>query len=413
MKNTLQHAARPRITPLFENNTSANNKNINQESSQNSLYYTSQNNTEISYFDYFKQKLNNDYNLKHIDRRNADILKTIEPFEKRSVNASFIMFTRHLPNYLSYYLKLTSIIDDHIFVGFKDKTIKNDLYDMPFFQCNESPLDSLLKLTGRDSALFIHDLKAMAKGGKQFLSTIINLLEPRVLDTIEHLLHMNVNVHLDLSSPLRVFDKSKVLANLLAKVGCSRFYNNAKTGVHYKTLNSIYSDHNANKATSPKANKNNERKNKYHYLDCVACPTRSMFVMLLIGLYIVSARVLRNVSPLYNAFTLSSVPKQISYVLAAGIYASVQMMFDNLEVKEWIHKTKEKVLPHFEDFIAILEYVLEGKAQIIACADCNTPFLIFDEDLLNKNPKLNIKPRCPSCDGDSEYLSEMNELYII
>ena len=179
----------------------------------------------------------------------------------------------------------------------------------------------------------------------------------------------------------------------MASAGCSKSLNQEITSLHYRTLSEFY------QTTVKKS-----YKKMRSIIPILSDKDLSGYIMLMIALYTICCRVLTNKEGTSHHFDTNAIPKEISNILATGIY----IVCSKLNVNYQNCFTKSKKLhnfPSFDNFYAILEMYVKKQAEPVACLGCNTPYL----DL--KDPKceqeyLSAIP-CPKCKKNAEY--DINE----
>ncbi len=343
--------------------------------------------------------------IKNIDRllqslqkrdRCIQSLNGIKPKDIVHVNQLFYIFSKKLPEILSFHIGLSSRLNPNLFADYKAHEVSHSLEECSFLM-QESGLMYYSLKSHIDSNNLLAALKTMLKDENSLLKTLINVQNSYLYHIIENLTLINNHSSTQDYFPFRHDDLKRRLAEKLMCIGCSQQLNLKLTGLHHHTIHTIYE-------TSPiKAPFAYLARGKQHKI--MFNRSKNMFIMFMLEMYTLSSNILHN--RLSGNMPLTYKPREdLNASLACGAYSCASFIYKYSKMNKWKTSNISEVMPYFDEFVKILEEYLEGMAVPVACAKCHTPYLFFkqkasDLDFIYGESK---KISCPNCNTHAEYL---------
>jgi hypothetical protein len=337
------------------------------------------------------------------NRHNAELWDASK-LKEPAIESFLNVLCELLPTFLRAACEFAAFCEPDIFPDALPQTQVKDLATRrPYLDLNETPLSRFCRLSGMNSSLVLNRLVDMGASPDAFLSGILNSTSGGLLLAVDHLARQRTSINF-FRATMPAHDRKRVLSNILAASGCdltnnyhfSRYPTNRALQFYgpgmcirdcgYEGVMSQYS----------------------HFLS-LKIPSKSQLLMLLISFYFIVCRILTDAAPTMKVFSMRGVPRQLSYSAAAGCYIAMRRLTAALEFREWNSLDPFEIFPDFPSFLEVLRLVLRGQATLVACCDCNTPYVIFDDRLRVKGHPELTRMRCPRCHSESEYEQDIGE----
>lgn len=264
------------------------------------------------------------------------------------------------------------------------------------FSADSSRLEQVSDLLGCDCSPMVRRLVAISSDPVTFLSGFTNLREFSLMGLVQKILALTPDFSSGFFENLPEAVLRNMLARKLQQLNCSRNYTHNVTHLSYRKLCDYYGpiaegeEHAAHHA-------------KYAFHEILGTPFQCLFVMSGISLYLMTLRSMVSPGEGGRIFSLARLPRKMSLPLAIGSYETVKLIPGFYSCRGF-GSCYLNAVPGFEDYAAILEYVLGGRARVVGCARCDTPYLEVSPELADpRRPEL-CRHCCPVCRRSAEYL---------
>ncbi len=331
--------------------------------------------------------------------------------DENRISTAFNLLFSFLPNSLTSYMQVAANYDPEIFDNMNLLGDVNVFSKHSFENYQESKLGSVSRLSSTDPDLLIKDLGEASKSPSKFVDYIINRKNTSLLCVIENL--MQINIYPSVISAGDDISKRKNIAAMLVKVGSTNSLISRLTTVGTKVLKDMTQSIEPECLRPVRRYRTDDFNYGIEHLLKV-CRSREISnqIMLMISLYTICSRVLLNKIPTANHFDQEDISDRLSITLAVGVYKSCYDLYRSFNLLYPEAGRKFFDFAFFDDFYTALNIYTKKQAQVVACEDCDTPYLdlYFKKDTLNKELAVNddifLSKKisfCPNCKSDLVY----------
>lgn len=318
--------------------------------------------------------------------------------EEPAIDSFITVLCDLLPAFLRSSCEFAAFCEPEIFPQALPQTrIKNLACRSPYLDPNETPLSRFCRLSGMDSSLVMRKLVAMGRSPDAFLAGLVNLKNGGMLLAADHLARQRATFNFfGATIPLQA--RRRVLSQMLAVCGYDLTRNCRVTQYPTPRALQFYTPGACIRDCGYEG-----VMHEYSHFLSLKIPSKSQLLMLLISFYFIVCRILTDTAPTMRIFSMRGVPDDLSYAAAATCYIAMRSLTSALEFREWNSLDPFEIFPDFPSFIELLSMVLRGQATLVACSECHTPYVIFNERIRVKGHPELTQMRCPCCRSEKEY----------
>jgi len=326
-------------------------------------------------------------------------------FSNARLSEPFNLVFDFLPSVIGYYIPLAASFEHHLFSNIE---FLNSLYmykNSNFNHALEPKLATIARLSSIEPDRLAYLLTSFEFHEENFLYKLVNRKDPELLFALENVLQIHTY-----PTVLTKFDeesKNHFLLELLHSVGCNIPLIEKITGFKTKTIQRYFTE-NQNKSIICEQNKKitigqKDHTKKRFFNKRMHFSNINLYFMLMLSLYTMCSRVLSNKLPSLNQFDKTVLPKEISIILAVASFHGVYLIRDYFKQHQKNHPISANYcqeFPRFAEFYALLEMYHKNKCEVVACSECNTPYL----NLCDDKDKTSLKNKyCPICKCNLDY----------
>ncbi len=306
-----------------------------------------------------------------------------------------------LPSFLRSSCEFAAFCEPGIFPDALPQTqIKNLASRSPYLDPNETPLSRFCRLSGMESSLMMRKLVEMGRSPDAFLAGLVNLKSGGLLLAADHLARQRSSFDF-FKATMPVQARNRVLAQMLASAGMDIEQNSHVSHYTPERLLKFYAPGSCIRDCGYEG-----VMSEYSHFLSLKIPSKSQLLMLLISFYFIVCRILTETPPTVKIFSMRGVPRDLSYSAAATVYIAMRSLTSALEFREWNSLDPSEVFPDFASFVKLLKMVLHRQATLVACCECHTPYLVFDDRIRVKGHPELTRTRCPRCRCLKEYAQD-------
>jgi hypothetical protein len=314
----------------------------------------------------------------------------------RQSRSLFALFYEFMPAQLAAVIDLARYAEPDLFPEGVHSSPADPLYADHFTDPDETPYARFCRLSDLSGEEMLEHFETMHQSSSDFVNSLLGATSGGILLGVDHLIRQLPRYSI-VRNLLPQRDARRSLVKVLAAVGCSLSRTASFTGYQRCRLGQFYK----NRAALERAGAADER--CHAHLLAMRDPSKARLIMLFLSLYALCLRVLRDEKPSEHPLCLDDLGSSASPALAAGCYLSVIELTGALDFREWQTASPGEVLPDFNSCYSLLQTVCKGRAQVVWCCDCNTPYLKFDKSRYDSRYNELADTVCPSCGCEREY----------
>lgn len=333
-------------------------------------------------------------------KRNLSCFKAYSRESCQNINCSLNMLLTGIPRSMEVYKIFARALEPELYPCWhalpyeKSQTLSRNRADI-------NRLDQISEITGSDCSHMIVRLAEISQDPFTFLSGFTNLRDFSLMWLVQKMLCSTPDFTGGFIENQSDAELRSMLAQKLHELNCSRNYTHNVTRLSYRKLARYF-------GPVSEDGKHPGHHAKYGFHEILGNSFQCMFVMCALGLYLMTQRSMICPEHTEKLFSLEHLPSRLSLPLAIGSYETVRMI-PSFYGRTGIAGAYLEAVPGFEDYAAIVEYVLNGCAKVVGCSRCDTPYLIFSGELADpRHPEL-CRHCCPKCEKRAEYIYDDEE----